>query len=457
MKNFFVGMAAVVVVLWGVAILIEPPPEFPDKTVLRWSTDPNPARGEQIAPFMEKYDDLAVVVEPNTFDRTIVQCSTGIGPDLIEIYNIPDMVAYAEAGILMDLTPYAEEYGFGPDSTYEKLVDGLKVDGKLYRYPANAASQVLIYNKRMFRERGVPYPTDGMAWEDFIELVKPLTVERTDGKKGFEQFAMVMGRGFAKDIHLQYGAEFFNEDATECVLDSPESIAAVQRYLDLMWSDQVIPTPEASEALSGEGGWGVGEIRWFATGKAASIWGSRWMMVQFRIYEDLREELGCVLLPCPKGRQPICYAGGRGPGINVNSPNKEAALKFLGYLASDDYSEIIAKSSDALPPNRKYAENLDNLINEDYPWETYQVKFVESMKLAESERTSPFVSLKAVERIWLESLESVENRAMTPEEAMRLATKRINDLIQKNLRDQPELKAKYDQLRNDSLAAVTSK
>src|SRR5690606_3035447 len=109
MKGFFLLAAVIVAAMWAGATLTVPPLVTVDeqgntRKILTWSTDPNPARGEQLEPFHRQNPDIHVMVEPNTFDRTIVQCSTGVGPDIIEIYTTDDMVAYAEAGILLDLT-----------------------------------------------------------------------------------------------------------------------------------------------------------------------------------------------------------------------------------------------------------------------------------------------------------------------------------------------------------------
>lgn len=446
MKLFFAGFGIVVALLWGVAVFNTPKP-FEQKTVIYWSTDPNPARKDQIAPFELANPDIKVVVEPNSFERTIVQCSTGIGPDLIEIYSVGDMVAYAEAGILMDLTPYKETRAFGLESTYPRLWGALTYEERQYRYPANAASQVLFYNKRMFREAGIPEPTDSMDWDAFIEMAKPLTKRRASGV-GYTQFAMVLGRDFVRDVHLQHGGKFFNETKTRCIVDSPESIRAIQFYKDLMTIHEIIPTPDAATSLSGEGGWGSGEIRWFAAGKAAMIWGSRWMIVQFRQYPDMYPDLGCVLLPASPYGAPTSYAGARGPAINVNTRNLEASLKFMEYLASDDYSEIIAMSGDALPPNRSYSAEPARLLNPRFPNETYQEKFLVSMENAVSQEVSPFVSPKVVDRIWIETMQKVENNLAQPEQAMREAASRINDAIAQNLREQPELRQRYEALLN---------
>ncbi len=453
MKLFFAIGGLLVALMWMAAELTLPSGEDEQgRTVLVWSTDPNPARREQLAPFSERNPDLVVQVEPNSFDRTIVQCATGVGPDIIEIYNTRDMAAYAQAGILLDLTEYARELGFGPESTYPRLVGNLMYDGRQYRYPANAASQVLIYNKRMFDEAGIPYPADDMLWEDFIELVKPLTV-KAKGGRGYQQFALVMGKDYIKDLLLQFGASFFNESRTECTLDSPLAIDAMNFYRSLIQEHELIPSPSAAESLSAAGGWGHGEIRWFASGKAASIWGSRWMMVIFRQYPELHPHLGVATLPRMPGGAGASFSGTRGPGINAKSERIDEALKFMQYLASEEYAEVIAMSSDGLPPLAKYSDDPDRLLNPEYPMENYQEVFVESMRHARPLEVSPFVDPFYVGgRVWVDCTDNISNDIMMPEEALKLAARQINQRIERNVRERPDLREKYEAALKESAA-----
>lgn len=445
MKTFFLVSALVVALLWiGAELTLPPPVDEEGRTVLFWSTDPNPARREQLAPFAEKNPEYVVKVEPNTFDRTIVQCSTGVGPDIIEIYSTQDMVAYAQAGILLDLTPHAEKMGFGPSSTYPKLVGNLMYDGRQYRYPANAGSQVIVYNKRLFDEAGVPYPEDGMLWDDFLARIEPLTQKNDDGR-GHKQFALVMGRDFVRDLLLQFGGSFFDETRTRCTLDSPQCVAAMEFYRDLMREREIIPTPSSAQALSAAGGWGFGEIRWFASEKAACIWGSRWMMVIFRQYPELHEHLGVATLPRLPGGVGASYSGARGPGINAKSRNVEAALKFMQYLASEEYANVIAQGADGLPPLAAVGNDPAKLLNPQYPGETYQQQFVQSMADAVPFEVSPYVDPFFVNSIaWKDCMDNISNGVMEPKDALALAARQINAQIERTVRERPELKAKYD-------------
>ena len=79
---------------------------------LVWTTDPNPARTEQVKQFNQLNPDCQLSIDPDSGDamKIMVQCSANMGPDLIDhIYYDSNLHTYVEAGILLDLTDIGEE------------------------------------------------------------------------------------------------------------------------------------------------------------------------------------------------------------------------------------------------------------------------------------------------------------------------------------------------------------
>ena len=105
----------------------------PNRTTITWATDPNPARTKQVGIFEQQNPELEVVVDKSDATKLIVRCATGTGPDVVDIYDSFSLATFAEAGILMDLTPFADSLGFGVDNTYASLKQGLSYEGKQYR------------------------------------------------------------------------------------------------------------------------------------------------------------------------------------------------------------------------------------------------------------------------------------------------------------------------------------
>jgi multiple sugar transport system substrate-binding protein len=62
--------------------------------------------------------------------------------------------------------------------------------GELYGLPFDLNHYALFYNKDIFDKRGVPYPKEGMTWEELLELSKKMTfVDAGVQYRGFVPFA----------------------------------------------------------------------------------------------------------------------------------------------------------------------------------------------------------------------------------------------------------------------------
>lgn len=66
--------------------------------------------------------------------------------------------------------------------------------GKLYMLPVQNNIQLLYYNKDLFDQFGVPYPRDGMTWDEMLDVAKRIT--RKDGDKLYYGFSN-QGAGFS--------------------------------------------------------------------------------------------------------------------------------------------------------------------------------------------------------------------------------------------------------------------
>lgn len=442
MKAFFLGAALLAAILYGIAqaTLTRPPDDGIIR--MRWATDPNPARTTQLSRFSEMFPHLEVTVDPGLGgDQTklIVQCATGTGPAIIDLYDHMQMASLVEAGVLLDLTPYAEQMGFGVDRTFESVRDQLMVDGRQYRFPCNIATWNLLYNKRVFDRLGVTYPSDDVDFDELIRIGKAL---REAAARRGERIIPLTDMNFLT-LLIIFGGNFFQQDGLYSAFDSEAAVAAMQMRHDLMHEHRVIPTTVEAATVSAQGGWGGDSLTWFSGDRAAMLLIGRWYTIQLPQYPGLAERLGVTGLPRVPGLLRMSPIQTRAAGINRNSPYWREALNFLVYLASPEYSELIVADGDGIPPSPFVAQTGEDLVNRFLPDAKLQQAFLDATINARNTNLSNFIENGLVNRLMWEAQGFVDNKLKTPRKALTDLTNEIERTIDINLERRPDLQERF--------------
>lgn len=135
---------------------------------LRWMVDGNPIRKEQIAAFEKANPDIKIKPDYPGGDvaleqKALTQIVGGDPPDVFTAYSINFFRILCEKKALLDLTPYIQKYKVDMADFWPQLQSFIYYDdGKIYGLPDNMTDLVLFYNKRLFKEAGVPFPTEKM-------------------------------------------------------------------------------------------------------------------------------------------------------------------------------------------------------------------------------------------------------------------------------------------------------
>ncbi|GAA4863050.1 ABC transporter substrate-binding protein [Paenibacillus vulneris] len=139
---------------------------------------------------VKKYiaDPVAKKYPQITIER--INASASKLPELISAGEIPDIVAnypgpmgsnLAEYKLLFNMEPLIKKYRFDTSRFSPEALETLKIAGGqdyLAGLPAYTNSFALFYNKDIFDKFAIPYPKEGMYWDEVAELAKKLT--RTD-------------------------------------------------------------------------------------------------------------------------------------------------------------------------------------------------------------------------------------------------------------------------------------
>ncbi|CAG7633564.1 ABC transporter substrate-binding protein [Paenibacillus allorhizosphaerae] len=105
--------------------------------------------------------------------------SAGQFPDIIYSSNPSISNVYVKLGLVYELTALIKKYNVDLGKFNPLLLDAIKLqapNGELYALPHYDNSMYLTYyNKDIFDKFGVPYPKDGMVWEEYLDLQRKLT------------------------------------------------------------------------------------------------------------------------------------------------------------------------------------------------------------------------------------------------------------------------------------------
>ena len=234
---------------------------------------------------------------------------------------------YMSNDMLLDLTDKIAASSDIDPANYPEDIWGLYTyDEKYYAVPKDVDTIALWYNKAMFDEAGMEYPTADWTWDDMGEAAKKLTKE--DGSQ--YGLALRNDNNQAGYYNMVYdnGGTIISDDKTKSGWDDPKTIEAMQQ-LEGWIKDGVMPSIETMSEN--------GEDVLFQSGKVAMVLQGSWMLAAYRDNEYTAENCDVVELPKngKTGRRVSIY-NGLGWAAAASSEHAEEAWKLIEYLGSKE-------------------------------------------------------------------------------------------------------------------------
>ena len=293
-----------------------------------WDSNQEPGINEILADFTEETGiktKLTVVKWDEYWTMLEAGAQGGSLPDVFWMHS-NESQRYMSNDMLLDLTDKIADSDLINPANYPEDIWGLYTyDEKYYAVPKDVDTIALWYNKAMFDEAGLAYPTADWTWDDVTEAAKKLTKE--DGSQ--YGLAVRNDNNQAGYYNLIYdnGGYIINEDKTKSGWDDPKTIEAME-VLEGWIKDGVMPPIETMSEN--------GEDVLFQSGKAAMVLQGSWMLAAYRDNEYTAENCDVVELPksATTGRRVSVY-NGLGWAASANGKNTENAWKLIEYLGSE--------------------------------------------------------------------------------------------------------------------------
>ena len=293
------------------------------------------------------------------FEQTVVDLRGGAGSYDVILIDDPNAPQYMAAGWLADLDEMYAQRGMSLDSDFIGPAVGVgrfpAGDGTLYALPHVGNVALFAYRTDLFEEYGLAPPD---RWEQVAAAAEVLSQREPDvtpilfrGSKGNP-----IVTGFLP-VLWAFGGDVLDADG-EVVLDSPESLAALEFFLRL--------SRFAPEGVANYQSAQVRDALYSGTGAIAiEVWPG-WIA-------NINNPDESAVVDRMQIRSHPGQVRGSSPMIGIwlaaipeSSPNKETAFDFITFLTGEETQRRIAREV-GVPPTR-VSVHQDPELQEMYFW-----------------------------------------------------------------------------------------
>jgi len=296
--------------------------------------------GSFVNEFAEK---KGITIEPEFESIAFAEYTTKLslelqGSEAPDVFWVLETAApvFIKSGLMAKLNDAMAEYD--PSDFSEPAMGLWKKGNDVFGIPFSTSPFFMLYNADLFAKAGLETPEEmakkgTWTWENFAKTCKTLKDET-----GVWGFQTVDGGGYDARI-LQnlmpmvrsYGGDAWSDDG-KILINSPESVAAIQLFHDMVFADKsVVPPGDQSDFFAGDAAMTVGQISRVSKLKDASF---SW---------------GMAPMPAgPKGDVPII--GQAAIAANAKSTNGKLAAELVAYMTSES---CVTRMAGIWPPARK--------------------------------------------------------------------------------------------------------
>jgi multiple sugar transport system substrate-binding protein len=226
------------------------PPPPAEKQVVTFTMYGHPGMVEEMVPlFNSTHPDIEVQFERSEgqgyWEKLAASLAGGSAWDCFRGDQVR-AIGWGPKGVVADVRPFMEADTVYPmDGYLPGVTDVYQIGGAIYGVPTWCLTMWMFYNKKMFDEAGIPYPTDDLKWADYVEIAKKLTKTDADGRitqygtNGWEGWTFPV----AQVVWSNKGDFYYTPDMQKIGIDNPQTAAALQDIADLIHVHKTNPSP----------------------------------------------------------------------------------------------------------------------------------------------------------------------------------------------------------------------
>ncbi|MFC0212074.1 extracellular solute-binding protein [Paenibacillus chartarius] len=281
-----------------------------------------------------EFSDISTYEKGNYSFDAFEQMTEEQKPDLIISSSAIQYRLLAEHGKLLPLD------GLEQPDKIAAVVNALRMpDGKSYGIATEFDGRAIFYNKKLFDQYKVPYPTDRMTWKQVMELAKRFPAEGNPGKKifGFHEMYIPMfpASYLVGMIAHTHGLSYVDDSRKKAAMDSTAWNEALHLALDAYREGRVHPAKSYTIQNNRIEQADQQAMDLFAQGRAAMALDTIGAISRLK---GSGIDYGIVTAPVDPSNPDINtqLIPGSILSVNPNSPNLRQAMEVLRYISQDD-------------------------------------------------------------------------------------------------------------------------
>jgi multiple sugar transport system substrate-binding protein len=304
-------------------------------------------------------------------------------PDVVMVgyEQLPELI---NENLLTQLDPLITKDKFDTTDIVPAVIDGIKGagGGKLFALAPTFSSSALIYNKKMFTDAGVNFPTDDMTWDQMFDLAKRVASGEGENRKNGFSFST------QSQMDLFYGMQqytaplqlrMYDEAGEKMTVDSDQWEKVWTKMVQIQKDGSVPPPFDPNQPMDRKmdhnNPFAYDDFMSNRLAMAVINYGQITQLVNanknaasYQGYTPI--EWDVVTVPshpeAPKVGGSIYMNGIM--GINTKAQNPTDAWKFIQFINGEDWARLKSHSSYNLVARKSYLKPKDGL---DYHMEAF--------------------------------------------------------------------------------------
>jgi len=359
----------------------------------------------------------------NVEEQMLSDMQAGTAPDVFQgcCAHFP---IWAQKGYTLDLRPYVKadlDQATIDDWDPAQYRSFFTKDGRQYGVPKYHGALALYYNKDLFDEYGVDYPSDAWSMDQYLAAMKRLTRDR-NGDGRIDLWGSMVDISWERiQMHVNsWGGHLADPtDPTRCRMSEPEAMQAFAWLRARMWDDRVMARlPDVQK---------LGTSQAFAAGRIAMVEDGSWALKDILSSANFR--IGVAPFPVGPVRR-VTLATSDGFGIYAGTKHPDAAWELIKFLISKDYGRAMARTNFLQPARASLVDEWVGYIRQEFPEKTKEMDlaaFADGHLKGYSVTAEVFANMADARRIAYAAWDRIFTLGQAPVEEMKAVCQQIQE------------------------------